>query len=156
MNEDENGARVESRNSQCEGLHKYYQCVNCDVVRVATSRPTIYSTENTVPHSRPQASEQRVTDATVTPKLHLRDKSNLPGVGSRGWADAGHCSLSPQTCQQKGRHGQIWVDNLENTLRRSRGAIGRYRTRRPPGAPLAAARVPRWPWTAPTTFRRGF
>ena len=48
------------------------------------------------------------------------------------------------------RHGHIWVDNLENTLGRSWGAIGRYQAA--PGAPLAAARVLRRPWTAPTTI----
>ena len=39
---------------------------------------------------------------------------------------------------------------MDFTLRRCRGAIGRYQAA--PGAPLAAARVPRRPWTAPTTI----
>ena len=39
---------------------------------------------------------------------------------------------------------------MDFTLRRSRGAIGRYQAA--PGTPLAAARVPRRPWTAPTTI----
>ena len=74
----------------------------------------------------------------------------VPRMGSRGWADAGHCSLSPQTAKAEKGQGQIWVDNLENTLRRSRGDIVRYQAT--PGAPLAAARVSRRPWTAPTTI----
>ena len=48
----------------------------------------------------------------------------------------------PANLSTKSGHGQIWVDNLESTLRRSRGAIGRYQAT--PGAPLtplAAARV---------------
>ena len=71
----------------------------------------------------------------------------------------GHCSLrarKPVYLSTKSGHGQIWVDNLENTaLRRSRGAVvGRY-TRRPPGAPLAGGGRPSAPTameTAPTTI----
>ena len=73
-------------------------------------------------------------------------------MGSRGWADAGHCSLSPQTCQQKvgmAKFGSITYMR-KHTYRWSRGAIGRYQAA--PGATLAAARVPRRPWTAPTTI----
>ena len=42
----------------------------------------------------------------------------------------------------------MWVDNLENTLRRSRGAIGRYLAA--PGAPLGPGRPPKCP--APTAM----
>ena len=42
-------------------------------------------------------------------------------------------SASPQTAKVEGVRAKIWVDNLENTVRRSRGAIGRY-----PGGPGGA------------------
>ena len=56
----------------------------------------------------------------------------------------------PANLSSRRGQGQIWVDNLDSTLRRSRGAIRRYQAAS--GAPLAAARVPRRPWTAPTTI----
>ena len=68
------------------------------------------------------------------------------------------CSLTEPAntkLSSRRRHGQIWVDNLENTLgswARSRGARPSYQAllllyQAAPGAPLAAARVPRRPWT---------
>ena len=50
----------------------------------------------------------------------------------------------PANRKSRRGQGQIWVDNLENTLMRSRGAIRRYQAaaRRPtaPGAPLKMVR----------------
>ena len=59
----------------------------------------------------------------------------------------------PANLSTKRGHGQIQVDNLENTLRRSRGAV-RHRsgaTRRPRGRPW---RPPECPATAMDGFRR--
>ena len=67
-------------------------------------------------------------------------------IRNRHRHDAGTCRLSPQNSDGQKGSNQIWVDNLKNTSRRSRGAIGRYLAAL--GAPLAGARRPRRPWTA--------
>ena len=86
------------------------------------------------------------------------DKHHAPPDG-KSWM--GRCRAlrsEPANLKSRRGQGQIWVDNLENTLRWSRGAIGRYQAA--PGAPLAAVRVPgrdiRWPWAAPTTTPPGW
>ena len=53
----------------------------------------------------------------------------------------------PANLSTKRGHGQIWVDNLENTLKRSWGAIGRYQAA--PGAPPGRWRPPE---SAPTAM----
>ena len=82
-----------------------------------------------------------------------RHRTNSHHAPPDGKPPIGRCrALHSEPANSEGRKGsnQIWVDNLKNTLRRSRGAIGRYLAA--PGASLAAARVPRRPWTAPTTI----
>ena len=102
--------------------------------------------------ARPYHREYRARCSAASDKLihHIM----LHRMGSRPSADAEHCTLSPQTAKdERGPSSDlIWVDNLKNTLRRSRGAIGRYLAA--PGASLAAARVPRRLWTAPRLRRK--
>ena len=103
-------------------------------------------------HFKPLCTGHRPYRGTLKPSARL-DRTNWHHGLPDGKPWMGRCrALQSEPANRKSRrgHGQIWVDNLENTLRRSRGAIGRYQAA--PGAPLAAARVPRRPWTVPTTF----
>ena len=103
-------------------------------------------------HFRPLCTGHRPYRGTLKPSARL-DRTNWHHGSPDGKPWMGRCRAlqsEPANLSTKRGHGQIWVDNLENTLRRSRGAIGRYQAT--PGAPLEAARVPRRPWTAPTTF----
>jgi len=103
-------------------------------------------------HFKPLCTGHRPYLGTTKPSARL-DRTNWHHGLPDGKPSMRRCRAlqsEPANLSTKRGHGQIWVDNLENTLRRSRGAIGRYQAA--PGAPLAAARVPRRPWTAPTTF----
>ena len=103
-------------------------------------------------HFKPLCTGHRPYRGTLKPSARL-DRTNWHHGLPDGKPWMGRCrALQSEPANRKSRRGQgqIWVDNLENTLRRSRGAIGRYQAA--PGAPLAAARVPRRPWTAPTTI----
>ena len=106
-------------------------------------------------HFKPLCTGHRPYRGTLKPSARL-DRTNWHHGSPDGKPWMGRCRAlqsvksEPANLSSRRRHGQIWVDNLENTLRRSRGAIGRYQAA--PGAPLAAARVPRRPWTAPTTI----
>ena len=82
---------------------------------------------------RPYHREYRARCSAASDKL----TSCSTGCGKPSISRCRALQSEPANQSSKMGHGQIWVDNLKNTLRRSRGAIGRYLAA--PGAPLAGS-----------------